>query len=193
MLNEQPLEAHPHPTHFAAVIAGTLFWLTAVGVTFAAWVDVEYIVGGFPALVLGGSLIIVLAMRRNSWALLCYALSSLWCVALLCLLIAVFDMSPADARVVVPVLLTAYLLLLACATPFASRRLFQRPKVCRQRPRNFQFNVRGMLIVTTVVCVTSALGRIVSSQNDVWIFGSGGFALLGISGLIAWWFAAQRE
>lgn len=193
MLDEQPPKAVQHPRRAVAVAIGALFLLATLGVTLAAWVEVESILGGFPALVVGGAPIIFLAMRRNSWALLCYALSSLWCVALLCLMIAVFDMSPRDAKVVVPALLTVYVVGLASAAPIALRHLLRRPEDCRQRPRNFQFNVRGMLIVMTVVCITSALGRLISWQSEMWTFGSGGFALLGISALIAWWFAAQQE
>ena len=159
----------------------------------ASWAEVETIVGSFPATVAVGSWVIYLGMRRTSWSLLCYGLSSFWCVSALCLIIAVFDMGPPDAETIVPLILTLYSLFLTVWCTFMNLGFPRNARLMLSNPFATRFSVRTMMGVTTVVCLLAAVGRLISWESEMWIFGSSGLGLLGITGAIAYWFALRLK
>ena len=169
-----------------------LYLVAAWGVMFFAWFNVESIVCGFPVLVGLGIVVIALAMRRSSWLLLNYGISSFWIVGGLSLLIAVFDLSPGQAQPVVPVFLTLYALSLIYYAFALNPGMHEVPtSVVQERP--IRFSMKSILIVTSVVCVMAALGRLIAWNSEMWIFGSGGFALMGISGVLLYRFALRMK
>ena len=159
----------------------------------ASWAEVETILGSFPATIVVGSWVTYFGMRRTSWALLCYGLSSFWFVSALSLMISVFNMGPHDAYPIVPMLLTIYSVLLAiwCTLMNLGFPLNSSPLI--NQPFSLGFSMRTMMVVTTVVCLLAAIGRFISWEREMWIFGSTGLGLLGISIAIVYWFALRMK
>lgn len=156
-----------------------------------AWYDVETIVGTFPALIVMGVMVIVPAMRRSSWWLLGYGLSAFWAVAFVSLVIAIFDLSPSEAVHIVPLILTVYAIFQGLWCIRCNCALLEKPATNIANLPRLQFSIRAMLLLTTVVCVLSAVGRSIPWKNEMWVFGSGGLALLGVSAVIMFWFTVR--
>ena len=159
-------------------------WVTAAA---ACW-GVESIVTTFPVVIVSGIPVIVLAMRRTSWLLLCYGLSGCWGVGAVSLVIAAFDLSPRDAVPTVPLLLIVYAAILTGTFLAVRKILGEQIGLSEATQAPLTYSLRTMMWTVTVTCVLAALGKLVTWQNEMSIFASGGFALLGISAFIATWY-----
>lgn len=156
-----------------------------------AWIEVESILATLPAVVLLGLVVVLLAMRRTSWLLLCYGLAGFWSVAIVSLVIAGFDLSPERAVPTVPILLTIYAVLLTGLLVAVNCAIATQQDFCLATRKRLQFRVSTLMLLVTVVCVLSALGKLVTWRGEMWIFASGGLALLGVSALFAIHFARR--
>ena len=166
--------------------------LAAVG----AWFDVETIVAGFPVLIAIGSVVIYLALGRDSLPLLCWGLSSYWVVAAMCLMIAIGDMGPDEAQPFLPPVMSVYAFSLTAWPAGIERILDQRASSVLARVFPVRFNLRAMLVVVTLVCIAAAIASAIQwqgSNGEMAVFGTGALALLGISGAILWWFVQLRK
>jgi hypothetical protein len=191
---DQACDGRPSVSHSRLFSVICTLHLTAGWIAVAlAWYDVETILGTFPAILITGLLVIVPAMRRTSWLLLNYGISAFLCVAVISLVIATFNLNPGAAVPAVPSMITVYAIFQGWWYFRCKRVLLGEQGVKISRLPRLQFSIRSMLMLTTLVCVLSAIGRVIPWNNEMWMFGSVGFALLGISAMILLWFARRNR
>lgn len=158
-----------------------------------SWVEVESIVGTLPVIVILGLIVTWLAMRRTSWLLLCYGLSGLCSVAIVSLVIAANNLGPSEAVPTVPNLLTVCALIITGLYAAVAWSVAKRLDDYVVTGPLLKFRVTTLMLLATVVCVLSAVGKFVSWHGEMWIFASGGLVLLGLSTLFATLFARRLQ
>ena len=164
-------------------------WIAAL----LSMVDVETIVGTFFLVLFFSIPLQIAAQRRNSWALFWYGQSGYWAIASVALVIATFDLSPSEAVPAVPVVLIVYAVGLAVWCFLVDVRSLESLPQDKGQRASFRFRIADMLLLTTLICLLSFVGRLVAWQSEMGVFASGAFALIAISGFLTYRYRQRRS
>ena len=167
--------------------------LVAAIACLSAWVEVESISVTCPLLVASGVMVVLTAMRRAWWLLLCFGLSSFWVVGTVAIVISAYRLNPQQATPVVPSILLGFAVLLAWTLQTVYRSVEKNPELAAIRVSKVRFSVRTILLFTAVVAALATIGKYVTWAGEMWIFASIGLVLLGSSALLAMWYHAMLK
>lgn len=167
----------------------TILSLVAIATAVALCVEIESLLGFWPALAVAGFVAFAGVFRRDSWLRVLYALSAPMAVAAGSLLISIFSWGPSEAQRPISIMFVAYAIISVLAYPVV---LIQRGAEVGLRHEKHgakvRFSMRTLMIAMTVACplmaIVSALGWVGQSA----IFAAGGIVLGGIALACGWWF-----
>lgn len=164
--------------------------VAAVCAAAAAAFDVESIMGSCPAIALFGFLIALVSVRRR-WA--DAMLFGLWCpivTAAIALLISSFDWSPGTAATPVTLILAVNALVVAAGAAALVLRAggVQSAQATSLSDAPVRFSIRGLLAVTTVLCILFAVMRHLGGVGDMLAFAIYGVGVLLLAVAILAWF-----
>jgi hypothetical protein len=171
--------------------------LAAIAMLIAAIVEIETILFVGPILSVIGLLHGFITRGFRSWSTLLFALSAPLVCGLIAMLIAACRWNPTEAHDPVVTITSVYLIFtapLAALVLRRTRRLDTLPLSLTPAP--WQFSLRSLLVLMTVVCILMVAGKILIDamlQGDRLIFS--GFALLvvALSGVVLWLFIAHQK
>ena len=147
---------------------------------------------GLITLFVFGALVIVAALRRDSWSLFLYGISSFLIVAFLPLLIVagfIFSVRIAEILMTVLPLMFALYTFAISYWCYKLHCLFERYSIrLLRRLPPVRFSLKALLVIASLVCFIATIVTLVE-WNEVTVLSAVGIALLVISGLITWWYS----
>lgn len=166
-------------------VLATLLPMVALGAAVHLTVDVEYLIGWFPAcLLLSLILMYALVPTRLGWAFLFAVVPSFGTIACAAL-IAAYRWSPPEAQTPISSLWWAVTLLtLALGIPANASVWGYRAAAQEKRPFRWQFPIRLLLVLMLFLSLSLTLGKLfLPNRGDFMIFGYGAALVLLIVGI----------
>lgn len=137
--------------------------MTGIVMVVGASVDVPSILVAGPLFSLIGLLLALLARPLRAWSVLAFGLSAPLICVICAMCIVVFRWNPAAARIPVPALLGALMILSAPLAAIAFKRLYAASSTTELAPSGVQFSLRLLLVVVTGLCILLVIGKTITS------------------------------
>jgi len=170
--------------------------IATVGMLLAAFIEIEWIMAAGPLLSISGLLMAISARRCQSVVVLSYGLSGPMMCALCATLIAVNSWGPEESRLPIGAIIIVYAILAVPLAIVAFLRIRRPPgESTGSPPRVWQFSLRSMLVLMTVVCVLIVVAQFFIrnvSRDESYLFGSYALAWFVLSAIVAWRFFAMN-
>ena len=179
------------------LLAG-LCWVqagTATAAALATLVEVESILGFFPAIAFLGLALALLAHKYTSLNLLLFGLSCPVATGMIALLIASFSWSPGQAAIPVLVILTLNAGVTCVWGALTARQITRTNSLETSVEKlRFQFGLRGLFGIVTLTCILSALFRQLDGDGEMFLFAVYGISVLVLSLAvsISFWYRVNR-
>src|SRR4051812_25104137 len=170
--------------------------LTACITWLAAWYFLESIVVTGPVLTIVGLTFAVVVRPLGWWMPLLLGLSAPMVCALGAFTIAIFHLSPEEARGPVIIILTIYLLAFVPAALVAMSQILQSPIHPRvASDAAWRYSMKSLLGLMTVaaVLITLTTAAAKSLPDFPIVFGAFGSTAIVLAGVVAWRFFIQRR
>jgi hypothetical protein len=179
----------------AAILLATQLVIACIAWVLA-WYFLESIVATGPILTVIGFAFTMAVRPLNLWAPLLVGLSAPMVCALGAFGIAIFHLSPEEARLPILSILTIYVLVVLHSAAISGVQILQRPNHVSFCPRSaWRYSMKSLLGMMTAVAVLTALATAAfqSVPDFPIVFGAYSFATTSLACIVVWRFSVQRR